>query len=163
MNATGSPNKGLPIVGNSKPTIQIGCEPKYKSSPLSIFWVSTIGTICGNLLHSYGSTKTHTGEMSESQARSYAESGSKRSFRESNWGERRQKRCEDREYEQEEGQLSLKEGSFQMYRTVFGASEHNRSNRRDEERERRDKELKRLHKLVSNLELEARGRHWRRC
>ena len=50
-----------------------------------------------------------------------------------------------------------------MYRTVFGASEHNRSNRRDEERERRDEELKRLHKLVSDLELEARGRRWRRC
>ena len=163
MNATGSPDKRLPIIGNSKPTIQIGCEPKYKSSPLSIFWVRTIGTVCGNLLHSYDSTKTHTGEMSESQARSYVESGSGRSFRKSNWRERRQKRCEDREYEQEEGQLSLEEGSFQMYRTVFGASERNRSNRRDEKRERRDKELKCLHKLVSDLELEARGRCWRRC
>ena len=101
--------------------------------------------------------------MSESQAGSYAESGSRRSFWESNWGERRQKRCKDREYEQEERQLSLEEGSFQMYRSVFGASERNRSNRRDEERERRDEELKRLHKLVSDLELEARGRRWRRC
>ena len=29
--------KGLPIVGNPKPTIQIGCKPKYKPSPLAIF------------------------------------------------------------------------------------------------------------------------------
>ena len=37
-----SPGKGLPIVGNPKPTIQIGCEPKYKPSPLAIFWVRTV-------------------------------------------------------------------------------------------------------------------------
>ena len=34
--------KGLPIVGNPKPTIQIGCKPKYKPSPLAIFWVRTV-------------------------------------------------------------------------------------------------------------------------
>ena len=103
MNATGSTNQGLPIIGNPKPTIQISYEPKYRSSPLTIFWVRTIGTICGNLLCSYGSVETRTREMFGSQARSYAKSGSGRSSRGSTWRERRQKRHEDREYEQEEG------------------------------------------------------------
>ena len=41
ISVTGSLGKELPIVGNPKPTIQIGCELKYKSSPLAIFWVHT--------------------------------------------------------------------------------------------------------------------------
>ena len=41
---------------------------------------------------------------------------------------------------------------------VSNASEHNRSDRRDEERDRRDKELECLRSLVRDLELEARGR-----
>ena len=41
VSATKSSGKGLPIVGNPKPIIQISCEPKYKSSPLAIFWVRT--------------------------------------------------------------------------------------------------------------------------
>ena len=45
---------------------------------------------------------------------------------------------------------------------MSGASKHNYSDRRDEERERRDEELKRLCRLVRELELEARGRHGRR-
>ena len=71
----------LPIIGNPKPTIQISYEPKYRSSLLTIFWVRTIGAVCGNLLRSYGSAETRTGEMFGSQAGSYAKSGSGRSFR----------------------------------------------------------------------------------
>ena len=42
-----SPNQELPIVGNLKLTIQIGCEPKYYTSPLASFWVRTEKyTIC---------------------------------------------------------------------------------------------------------------------
>ena len=55
-------SKELPIVGNPKPTIQIGCEPKYRLSPLTIFLVRTIGAVCGNLLRSYGFAETHVGK-----------------------------------------------------------------------------------------------------
>ena len=40
VSVTKSLGKGPPIVGNPKPTIQIGCEPKYRPSPLAIFWVA---------------------------------------------------------------------------------------------------------------------------
>ena len=42
---------------------------------------------------------------------------------------------------------------------MSGILECNRSDRRDEERDRRDKELECLRRLVRDLELEARGRH----
>ena len=113
--ALGSPCKEFPIVGNPKPTIQIGCEPKNGLSPLTIFLVRIIGAVCGNLLRICGSAEMLTGEMSKSQARRYAENGSRRSFRGSTWWERRQKMREDRDYEQAEGQSSLGEGSFQTY------------------------------------------------
>ena len=64
VSVTESSGKGPLIVGNSKPTIQIGCEPKYKLSPLAIFWVRTIGAVCGDLLRNCGSVETHIGEMS---------------------------------------------------------------------------------------------------
>ena len=60
--ATRSPGKGLPTIGNIKPTIQIGCEPKRQTSPLASFWVGTIGAICGDLLRSCVSTKTRAGK-----------------------------------------------------------------------------------------------------
>ena len=41
VSETESLGKGLPIVRNSKPTIQISCELKYRSSLLAIFWVHT--------------------------------------------------------------------------------------------------------------------------
>ena len=41
---------------------------------------------------------------------------------------------------------------------MSGTIECNRSDRRDEERDRRDKELECLRSLVRDLELEARGR-----
>ena len=99
--------------------------------------------------------------MSGSQLGSYAESGSGRSSWGSTWRERRQKGCEDKEYK-EEGQSGLGEGSFQAYQTMFGALGRNRFNRRDKELERRDEELERLRRLVRDLELEARGRRWRK-
>jgi len=92
---------------------------------------------------------------------SYVESGSGRSSRGSTWRERRQKRREDREYE-EQGQSRLGEGLFQTYRIVSGASGRNRFNRKDEELKQRDEELERLHRLVRDLELEARGWHRRK-
>ena len=81
----GSPSKGLPIVGNSKPTIQTSCEPKYKLSLLKTIWARTIGANCWNLLRSYGSTETHARKMSEGQLGSYAESDSRRSSQGSIW------------------------------------------------------------------------------
>ena len=91
-----------------------------------------------------------------------AESGSKKSFRGSTWRERRQKGYEDEEYEQEEGQSGLGEGSFQTYRTIFNALRRNRFDKKDEEFERKDEELECLRSLVRDLELEARGRRRRR-
>ena len=68
----GSPSKGLPIVGNSKPTIQTSCELKYKLSLLKTIWARTIGVNCWNPLRSYGSAENHAGKMSEGQLGSYA-------------------------------------------------------------------------------------------
>ena len=99
--------------------------------------------------------------MSRGQSRIYAENGSGRSFRGSTWRERRQKGCEDREYE-EEWQFGLGEGLFQTYRTMSGASGHNRFDKKDKELKRKDEELERLRRLVRDLELEVRGRHQRR-
>ena len=99
--------------------------------------------------------------MSKGQLRSYAKSGSGRSLRGSTWRERRQKRHEDREHE-EEGQSGLREGSFQTYWTMFGASGCNRFDRRDEELEQKDEDLEHLQSLVRDLELQARGRRQRR-
>ena len=93
--------------------------------------------------------------MSRGQFGSYAESDSGRSSRGSTWQERRQEGREDREYEQEEGQSSLEEGLFQTYRTMYHALGCNHFDKRDEE-------LERLHRLVRDLELEARGRCWKR-
>ena len=107
--------QGISHSRKSKPTIQIGCEPKNRLSTLTIFFVCIIGAVCGNLLRIYGSAEMRTGEMSKSQAGSYAENGSRRSFRGSTWWERRQKMREDRDYEQAEGQSSIGEGSFQTY------------------------------------------------
>ena len=94
--------------------------------------------------------------MFEGQLGSYAESGSRRSSRGSTWQEGRQKRHEDREHE-EEGQSGLREGSFQTYWTMSGASRHNSFDKRD-----RDEELERLQRLVRDLELQARGRRQRK-
>jgi len=49
-----------------------------------------------------------------------------------------------------------------MYRTMSDASGRNHFDRRDEELEQRDEELDRLHRLVRDLELEAKGRCRRR-
>ena len=108
-----------------------------------------------NLLHSYGSTEIHAGKIFRRQSRSYAESGFRRSSRRSSWRERRQKRREDREYEQGEKQSSLGERSFQTHRTLSGASGHERFDRKDEK-------LECLHRLVRDLELEAKGKRRRR-
>ena len=75
----------LPIVGNTKPNIQVDCEP----SPHSRIWVRIIGTVYGNLLRSCGSAETRMGKMFEGHLRIYAESGSGRSSQGSTWQERR--------------------------------------------------------------------------
>ena len=75
--------------------------------------------------------------------------------------ERRQKQREDREYE-EQRQSELGEGPFQTYRTMSSTLGRNHFDRRDEVLEKRDEDLKHLHRLVRDLELEARGRHRRR-
>ena len=89
----------FPIVGNTKPNIQVDCEPNFEPSPHSRIWVRIIGTVYGNLLRSCGSAETRMGKMSEGHSRSYAKSGSGRSSQGSTWQERRQKRREDREHE----------------------------------------------------------------
>ena len=115
----------------------------------------TIGAVCGDLQRSCSSAETCTGKMSGRQLRSYAESGSGGSSRGSSCQERRQKRHEDREYEQGEEQSDLGEGSFQIHRTVSGTSRHEHFDRRDEE-------LERLRRLVRDLELKAKGRRQKR-
>ena len=47
----------LPLVGNTRPTIQVDCEPNSHPSPHSRIWVCIINAVCGDLLHSYGSAK----------------------------------------------------------------------------------------------------------
>ena len=93
--------------------------------------------------------------MFEGQSGSYAESDSGRSSRESTWRERRQKRHEDREHKREEEQFGLVKGLYQTHWTISGAFECRRFDERYEE-------LERLHRLVRDLELEARGRCRRR-
>ena len=95
------------------------------------------------------------GKMSEGCSRGHAESGSVGSFRESTWRERRHKRREDREREREEEQFGLEEGSYQTHRIISSALGHGQFNERDQE-------LERMRRLVRDLELEARGRHYRR-
>ena len=63
--------------------------------------------------------------------------------------------CEDRDREQEEERFGLGERSYQMHRTMSGASRHGQF-------DERDKELKWLCRLVRDLGLEARGRRQRR-
>ena len=75
----------LPLVENTRPTLQIDFEPNSKPGPRSQIWVHIIGAICGNLLRSCGSTETHTGKMFEGQSRSEAENGSGRSSQGSTW------------------------------------------------------------------------------
>ena len=84
-----------------------------------------------------------------------------RSSQGSTWQERRQKQREDREYE-EQRQSELRKGSFQTYRTMSSTLGPNRFDRRDKVLEKRDEDLEHLHRLVRDLELEARGRHRRR-
>ena len=69
----------------------------------------------------------------------------------STWWERRQKRHKDRERVRGEEESGLGEGSDQTHRTISGVLGH-------EQRNGRDQELERLHRLVMDLELEARGR-----
>ena len=45
---------GPPIVGNSKPAIQISCESKFWPTPLKISWARIIGVLCGDLLRICG-------------------------------------------------------------------------------------------------------------
>ena len=66
---------------------------------------------------------------------------------EATWRERRQKRREDREHEQEEEQSSLGEGLYQTNSAISDASGHRQL-------DKKDKELKRLRRLVRDLELE---------
>ena len=91
------------------------------------------------------------GTMSDRLSESYAKSGSVGFFWGSTWRERRHKRCEDRDHEQDEERSGLGEGSYQTHRTMLGASGYGQFDEREEE-------LERLHKLVRDLELEARGR-----
>ena len=90
--------------------------------------------------------------MSGRRSEGSTKSGSVGSSQGSTWRERRQKRHEDRKREYEEEQSGLREGSYQTNRVVSDASGHKQLDERDEE-------LERLHRLVRDLELKARGRH----
>ena len=126
-----------------------------RTGPSTLSLVCTIGIVCGNLLQSCGSTETHSREMSEGHSGSYVESAFGGSSRGSTWWERRHKRREDRDREREEERSSLGEGLYQTHQTMSGASRHRQFDERDEE-------LEWLCRLVRDLELEARGRHWRK-
>ena len=90
--------------------------------------------------------------MSERRLKGSAESGSVGSSRGSTWRERRQKRHEDRECEHREEESGLGEGLYQTNWAAKGASGHRLLDERDEK-------LEQLHRLVRDLELEARERH----
>ena len=119
-------------------------------SPTVSFQARTIGAHRGALLRSCGLTETQIREMSEGRSGGRAQSGSIGSSRGSTWRERRQKGCEDREHLRGEEESGLGEGSDQTRRTMLGVSGH-------EQYDDRDQELERLHRLVIDLELEARG------
>ena len=93
--------------------------------------------------------------MSEERSGGRAPSSSIGSSWGSMWRERRQKRQEDREYPRGEERSGLGEGSDQTHRTVSGVSAHRQY-------DDKDRELERLHRLVMDLELEARGRRQER-
>ena len=123
-----------------------------RSSPTTSFPVRTIGAYRGAILQSCGSTEAYTREMSEGHSGGQAKSGSVGSSRDSTWWKRRQKRRQDRKHKRREEESSLREGSDQTHQTMSNASGHG-------QRDERDQELERLHRLVRDLELEARG--WR--
>ena len=85
--------------------------------------------------------------MSERHSASYIASGSEQFSRGSSWGERRHKRDEDQRHEREGEHSGLGEGLSQTYRSMSGASELER-------RDRRDQELEHLRRMVRDLELE---------
>ena len=93
--------------------------------------------------------------MSERHSGGRAESGFVGSSWGSTWRERRQKRHEDREHLRGEEESGLGEGSDQTRRLMSGVSGHRQY-------DDRDRELERLHRLVMDLELEARGRRQER-
>ena len=125
------------------------------SNPIVSFQARTIGTHRGALLRNCGSTETQTREMSEGHSGGLAQSGSVGSSRGSAWRERRQKGREDRERLRGEEGSGREEGSDQTRRTVSGVSAHGHY-------DNRDRELKRLRKLVMDLELEVRGQRQER-
>ena len=88
--------------------------------------------------------------MFEGNSGGHAESGSVGSSLGSTWWERRQKRREDREFEQMEEQSGLREGSYQTLQMVSGTMGHNQY-------EERDQEIERLRRLVRDFELEERN------
>ena len=93
--------------------------------------------------------------MSEGRSGGHAQSDSVGSSRGSTWRERRQKRRENRERLRGEEESGLGEGSDQTRRMVSGVSGHRQY-------DDKDRELERLHRLVMDLELEARGRRQER-
>ena len=121
------------------------------SSPTVSPLVPTIGAHRGALLRNCGSTETQTREMSEERSGGRAPSSSIGSSRGSTWRERRQKQQEDKEHPRGEERSRLGEGSDQTHGTVSGVSTYRQY-------DDRDRELERLHRLVMDLELEARGR-----
>ena len=82
---------------------------------------------------------------------SSTDSRSKGSSRGSSWQERRQKRDQDRWYEEHWEQPNSGEGFSQLYQSTSYIP-------KQEHYDRRDQELERLRKQVRDLELEVRGR-----
>ena len=157
----GSPGIGSPLVGNPKPTTQIDCEPKQRLSPITKFWAPTIGAVYWNLLQSYGSARTRTGKCLEDNQGAMLKAalgdllgdppGGKGGKRDARIGSMRSK-----------GNSALERGRFKRTGQCSVASGRNRFDRRTEVLEQRGEELECLHRLVRDLELEARGRHRRR-
>ena len=122
-----------------------------KLDPIISFPTRTIGAHRGAILRSCGLTETQMRKMFKGRSGGQVESESIGSSWGSTWWERRQKRHKDRERVRGEEESGLGEGSDQTHRTISGVLGH-------EQRNGRDQELERLHRLVMDLELEARGR-----
>ena len=78
----GSLGEELPLLGNTRLTLQVSCKPNPKPGLLSRSWVHTIGVACEDFLRSCGSAEIRVGKMSKRQFGSYTESG----FGRSSWG-----------------------------------------------------------------------------
>ena len=54
-----------PLVGNTRPTLYVNCEPNSRPDRSGRGWVPSIGAICWNLQFSCGFAKTRAGDIGD--------------------------------------------------------------------------------------------------